>query len=66
MGDVKKQPKATGNVVVHMKDARRGGRGESDGMSPSMRQLILSFGRDEGDVSWNPDAFSRRPTAEAS
>ena len=31
------------------------------GMSPAMRQLILSFGKLDSEPTWNPDAYTRRP-----
>jgi hypothetical protein len=30
-------------------------------MSPSMRRLILSFGRADSERTWDPDAYTRRP-----
>ena len=34
-------------------------------MSPTMRQLILSFGVGESDRTWNPGAYSRRSSQTA-
>ena len=32
-------------------------------MSPSIRELILSFGFADSGATWNADAFARRPAA---
>jgi hypothetical protein len=34
-------------------------RRDRDAMTPSMRQLILSFGDEASDRTWDPDAYSR-------
>jgi hypothetical protein len=34
-------------------------RRDRDAMSPSMRQLILSFGDAASDRTWDPDAYAR-------
>ena len=34
-------------------------RRDREAMSPSMRQLILSFGDTASDRTWDPDAYSR-------
>ena len=36
-------------------------RGAGGAMSPSMRQLILSFGETDSERTWDPDAYTRRP-----
>jgi hypothetical protein len=37
-------------------------RGDREAMSPSMRQLILSFADDGSDRVWDPDVYGRRPS----
>ena len=40
------------------------GRADRDdgAMSPAMRRLILSFGRADSERTWDPDAYTHRPT----
>jgi len=35
-------------------------RSDEDALSPSIRQLLLSFGEGDSERTWNPDAFPRR------
>ena len=43
---------------------RKTGKDRSDGaMSPSIKELILSFGFADSDATWNADAFARRTAA---
>jgi len=59
-----------------MKKARKGDKGSSEAqgnaqgptdrraggaMSPSMRQLILSYWEKDSERAWDPDAYTRRP-----
>lgn len=37
-------------------------RGDREAMSPSMRELILSFADDRSDRVWDPNVYVRRPT----
>jgi hypothetical protein len=37
-------------------------RGDREAMSPSMRQLILSFADDGSDRVWDPNVYVRRPS----
>jgi hypothetical protein len=37
-------------------------RRDREAMSPSMRQLILSFADDGSDRVWDPDVYVRRPS----
>jgi hypothetical protein len=40
-------------------------RSDGGAMSPSMRQLILSFGTADSDGTWDRDAYTRRSTSAA-
>ena len=41
-------------------DAQRTTERDEGAMSPSMRELILSFGRSDSEPTWNPDAYTGR------
>ena len=41
-------------------DAKRTAERDEGAMSPSMRELILSFGRSGSEPTWNPDAYTGR------
>ena len=58
-----KQPRKNENDLAIYKTTDQGRDDRADGgtMSPSMRQLILSFGEADSERIWNPDAYSPRP-----
>lgn len=41
-------------------DQRRNDRDDEGAMSPSMRQLVLSFGGVDPDRTWDANAYTRR------
>jgi hypothetical protein len=58
-----KTQKAIGDDVAlgsAAKQSKRNDRGDTGSMSPSMRELILSFGEPDADRTWDPEAFGRR------
>lgn len=58
-----KRPMKNGNDLAMSKTTDQGSNDQADGgaMSPSMRQLILSFGEADSERIWDPDAYNRRP-----
>ena len=58
-----KQPRKNENDLAIYKTTDQGRKDQADGgaMSPSMRQLILSFGEADSERIWDPDACSPRP-----
>lgn len=44
-------------------DQGRDNRGDGEAMSPSMRELILSFGEADSERTWDPDAYTRQRSA---
>jgi len=46
-------------------DQGRTDRGDEGAMSPSMRELILSFGKADSERALDADAYTRRPVAAA-
>jgi hypothetical protein len=46
-------------------DQGRDDRSDGGAMSPSMRQLILSFVKSDSDGTWDRDDYTRRSASEA-
>jgi hypothetical protein len=53
--------KISGDGALHRSGPKQKDR-DREAMSPSMRQLILSFADDASDRVWDPDVYVRRPS----
>lgn len=55
--------KTSGDQALHRATGpKQKDRRDPEAMSPSMRQLILSFADDGADRVWDPDVYVRRPS----
>lgn len=63
---MKKAKTYEGDLATHRTTEQgRNDRGDGSAMSPSMRELILSFGKADSEREWDPDAYTRRPVPAA-